>query len=398
MLGRPSPEHSKLVCEIRVPAAMSQSKTLPVLKRVEVQVLSRAGHTELDIAQLTGVSLRSIRRIEEEVRIGSLDGAALSSRRWIGRRFQDLVADELRQNPIRSSAEILRRARAEGYAGSKAVFFSLVARLRSTMGNPLATLVRLPGVVSRHELSEIDILFGDGTRTSVPFLASRLEFSRWTVVSLLPNKGIESLLRGLVDHFACFEGVPAVAMVEAAADSMFEGNLFGLGGESHFAFATAMLELGVCVQRLHNRRAANRRGLADRAKKSFFKSRRFSNWQHMSEQLTTWQDEVNRNLASRNRGIVPVAHVRQDRAHLRPLAIDGDDFAVRIPVMIGSTAELVYDGVRYPTSAGMGDTLATLHLFRNRVIIVAADRVVEHERRPPWSPVTRPHPAITASA
>jgi hypothetical protein len=381
--------------------AAPQSKVLPVLKRVEVQVLSRAGHTELDIAQLTGVPLRSIRRIEEEGRIGGVDGGPEGSRRWHGRspeavRFQDLIADELRQNPHRSSAEILRHARAEGYGGSKVVLFSLIARLRSTMGNPLPMLERLPGVVSRHELGEVDVSFFDGRRTRVPFLASWLEFSRWTVATLLPDHSVESLLRGLVDHFARFEGVPAVTMFEAF-DPAFEEPDLGLGRGSHYAFANAILDLGVCVQRARPRRGANRRGPADRVKKSFFKSRRFSTWQHMCEQLGTWQIEINTKLASRNRGIVPAAHIDQERAHLRPLTIDGERFAVRIPTMIGSTAEVVYEGVSYGVPAEMAYTLATLHVCRDRMMIVAGDRVVEHERRPPWgSPLAQPESAMTA--
>jgi transposase len=361
---------------------------IPLLKRVEIQVLSRAGHSEPEIARLTGVSLRSIRRIQREGRVESIDDAAERQRRRIGRpseaaRFQELVVRELRQNFHCSSAEILRRARDQQYTGSKTAMYGLISRLRSSIGNPLMTLDGLPGALSKHEFGEMNIPFSNRTRTRVYFLASWLEFSRWTVVSLLPDDGLESLLRGLVDHFVRFEGVPAVAVL-GGSNSVLNTSELDLAYESQFVAADAVVDLGICVQWPRSRKGATTLGPADRVKRSFFQPGRFANWQNMCDQLATWQVEVNTNISFRNTSITPAARIREDRAHLRAITTSPADFALRIPVAIGTTAEVVYDGVTYRLPAEMTDRMATLHLYCDRLVVVAGDRVVEHERRPSW--------------
>jgi len=39
-------------------------------------------------------------------------------------------------------------------------------------------------------------------RKTRPFFASRLKYSRWVEVTIVPNEQVETLLRTLVDHFA----------------------------------------------------------------------------------------------------------------------------------------------------------------------------------------------------
>ena len=56
-----------------------------MLKRHEVQVLRRAGHTWKEIAALSGVSVRTVRRIAAETEITTIDNAAERARREVGR-------------------------------------------------------------------------------------------------------------------------------------------------------------------------------------------------------------------------------------------------------------------------------------------------------------------------
>ena len=45
------------------------------------------------------------------------------------------------------------------------------------------------------------------------FFASRLKFSRWAEVSLVPDKGVETVVRTLVDHFAAIGGIPKAVSI-----------------------------------------------------------------------------------------------------------------------------------------------------------------------------------------
>ncbi len=58
---------------------------IEMLKRHEVQVLRRAGHTWKEIAALSGVSVRTVRRIAAETAITTIDNAAERARREVGR-------------------------------------------------------------------------------------------------------------------------------------------------------------------------------------------------------------------------------------------------------------------------------------------------------------------------
>ena len=56
-----------------------------MLKRHEVEVLLKAGHRKTEVARMSGVSLRSVKRIAQEEPVGDVDDKAERSQRRIGR-------------------------------------------------------------------------------------------------------------------------------------------------------------------------------------------------------------------------------------------------------------------------------------------------------------------------
>ena len=56
-----------------------------MLKRHEVEILLKAGHRKTEVAGLTGVSLRSVKRIAEESPVVHVDDVAERGKRRIGR-------------------------------------------------------------------------------------------------------------------------------------------------------------------------------------------------------------------------------------------------------------------------------------------------------------------------
>jgi hypothetical protein len=53
-----------------------------------------------------------------------------------------------------------------------------------------------------------------GTEEVVHFFASRLKYSRWAEVTLVPDEQVEALVHALVDHVAAFGGIPLVAVFD----------------------------------------------------------------------------------------------------------------------------------------------------------------------------------------
>jgi hypothetical protein len=58
---------------------------LGMLKRHEVEILLKAGHAKTEVSRLSGVSLRSVKRIAEERSVVHVDDAAERAQRQIGR-------------------------------------------------------------------------------------------------------------------------------------------------------------------------------------------------------------------------------------------------------------------------------------------------------------------------
>jgi hypothetical protein len=84
---------------------------IEMLKRHEVQVLRRAGHSWKEIAALSGVmSVRTLRRIAVEADITTIDNAAERALRQVGRpskadAYRDVLVQALTEEPRLRSVE-----------------------------------------------------------------------------------------------------------------------------------------------------------------------------------------------------------------------------------------------------------------------------------------------------
>jgi diguanylate cyclase (GGDEF)-like protein len=95
-----------------------------MLKRHEIEILLKAGHSKAEAARLAGISLRSVNRIAAEAPVVHVDDAAEREKRRIGRPskvedFRKPVIKILVEKPDLPSLEILRRVREAGYQGGK---------------------------------------------------------------------------------------------------------------------------------------------------------------------------------------------------------------------------------------------------------------------------------------
>jgi hypothetical protein len=123
---------------------------LAMLKRHEVEILLKAGHPKTEVARLSGVLLRSVKRIAEEEPVVHVDDKAERTQRQIGRpstvaSFRKQIVDILQKEPDLASLEILRRVREAGYRGGKTALYALVASLRPRSVKPLVRFEGLPG-------------------------------------------------------------------------------------------------------------------------------------------------------------------------------------------------------------------------------------------------------------
>ncbi len=190
-----------------------------MLKRHEVEILLKAGHSKAEVARLAGVSLRSVNRIAEEAPVFHVDDAVEREKRRIGRPsivedFRKPVVKILEETSELPSLEILRRVREAGYQGGKTALYALVASLRVKPVKPLVRFEGLPGEFSQHDFGQVEVEFRNGARQRIHFFASRLKYSRFIRVSLVADEAVESLVRTLAEHLASWGGRPLLCVFD----------------------------------------------------------------------------------------------------------------------------------------------------------------------------------------
>lgn len=360
-----------------------------LLKRHEVQVLLKAGHTQEEVAAFSGISERAVRRIAGEAAVQHVDDSAERRQRRIGRpskadAFRGFVEGILAEEPGLMSLEILRRARLGGYAGGKSAMYALIASLRPSSVELTMRFEGLPGEFSQHDFGQVDVRFLGGTTQRVHFFASRLKWSRWAEVALVPDQTAETLIRTLADHFVSFGGVPLCAVFDRPKTVALSWKKSGEVTEWNPTFAYAALELGftaeVCWPYQARQKGAVEQ-LVGWVKNSFFKQRRFRDMADLEAQLADWLCEVNQKLANRATGVTPAERMHEEQPRLRALRVAPEDLALRYPVQVGPTAVVVFQTHTYSMPAEAASLPGTLYLYRDRVRIVTSRHQAEHPRQ-----------------
>jgi transposase len=361
---------------------------VPVMKRFEIQILRKAGHPQVEVAQLTGVSLDTVRRVEREASITHIDDAIARELRRIGRPskvepYRDFLRQLLETEPDLMSLELLRRARLKGYTGGKTALYELIASLRPSRPRLLVRFEGLSGEFAQHDFGHVDVRFLSGEKRRVHFFASRLKYSRRAQVSLVPDEQVETLVRSLVSHYAAFGGVPLVSIFDRPKTVALRWDGNGKVTEWNPTFAFVMLELGVGVELCSPGRGQEKgsvENLVRWVKGSFFKQRRFLDDTDTQQQLDEWHVEVNTRIPSRATGVTPEARMAEERARLRPLKVAPDELALRWPVTVGPTGMVLHDTHLYSMPPEAIGVPATLFLYSKHVRIVAGRHEATHDR------------------
>jgi transposase len=360
-----------------------------MLKRHEIEILLKAGHSKTEVARLAGVSLCSVKRIAEENPVAHADDAAEREKRRIGRpslveNFRKVVLDILGEKADLPSREVLRRVREAGYRGGKTALYGLVASLRPKSVKPLVRFEGLPGEFSQHDFGQFHLEFVDGSARRVHFFASRLKYSRYIRVSLVKDETVESLVRNLAEHLQGWGGAPLLCVFDRPKTIALKWKRNGEVTEWNPVFAYATLEMGIGVELCwpyQARQKGSVENLVGFVKSSFFKVRSFHDEEDLQQQLVEWHREVNQELPCRATGVIPAVRLAEEAPRLRPLKVRPEDLALRIPVYVGPTGTVVHDGHPYSMPPEAISMPATLYLYADRVRIVAGRWEAVHPRK-----------------
>ena len=373
---------------------VQSGEMLSQLERHKIQVLLEAGHAVTDVAERCSASIDTVRRVAREIEVTHTDDVRVHRERRIGRpsktaAFGEKVAAWLKDDAELPTQELLRRAKESGYSGSKTAFYALVAGVRPPRAAPVVRFEGLPGEFSQHDFGHVDVRFVDGRKKRVHFFASRLKYSRFVCVTLVDNERVETIVRCLAKHFVAFGGLPLMAVFDRPKTIVTKSGKGRVVEAFNTTFAQAIVDLGVGVE-ICAPRSGNQKGSVERlvgwVKGSFFKPRKFQDEADLLAQLAVWHTTVNEQTPSRATNVIPETRRQEELVRLRPVKVLPEKLALRIPIVVGPTAEVVFEAVAYSMPAEATHVAGTLFLYEDRVHIVAGRFQASHRRRKKGEP------------
>jgi transposase len=358
------------------------------MKRHEVQVLKKAGLTLDQIAKHAGMSRRSVAVIAKEPSVEELVRRSLDREGKVGRPsvatpFSAEVQEIFKTDPDLPTVEVLRRIRLKGYRGGKTALYQIVAALRPRPIEPVVRFEGVPGEFSQHDFGHVDVKYVDGRSERIHFFASRLKWSRFSAVTIVPDEALETLVRALLDHLSVWGGLPLLLVFDNPKTIVLkhDGPLI----EWNPTFAQVAVDLGAGVELCTKGRGQEKgsvENLVKWVKNSFFKVRRFHDHEDLKRQLAEWLHEGNTQRPSRATKVIPATRLAEEQKRLRMLPIMPEEYALRIPITVGPTSHVDYNGIRYSMPTRAMGIPGTLFLYRDRVKVIAGPFSAEHPRNP----------------
>jgi transposase len=358
------------------------------MTRHEIQILRAVGMAQAAVAAKTNVSVRSVRRIQGEAAVSEGDTAAVIRARGVGRpsiaaAWTETIAAWLGDDRELPSGEIVRRLREEhAYRGGKSALYELIRRLRPVPIAPLVRFEGVPGEFSQHDFGVVSVRFTTGAGERVRFFASRLKWSRFVHVTVVPDEREEALVRGLLQAFEAFGGVPLVTVwdnpktvvLTRKGELIVWNPVFGQVALD-YRFAPEL-----CWPRSGQQKGAVE-NLVGWVKKSFFTCRRFHDRADLERQLADWLRAVNTERPSRATGIIPAIRLAEERARLRSLPIPARSYPLKKAVVVSARARVTHAGFEYSMPPATIGQAATLHLYEDHVaILTKTGTLVRHPR------------------
>src|SRR5919106_627750 len=158
--------------------------------------------------------------------------------------------------------------------------------------------------------------------------------------------GEAAVTRTLVDHFAAIGGVPLLAVFDRPRTVALKWTRDGQVTEWNPLFAGVALDLSVGIEVCWPAapwQKGSVENLVGWVKGSFFKQRRFVDDDDVLAQLAEWRTEVNTQRPCRATKIIPAVRLEEERPRLRSVKVAPADLALRVPIVVGPTAEVIHN-------------------------------------------------------
>jgi transposase len=368
------------------------------LERYMVQKLRQAKLPVSEVSKLTGVSERTIGRIQQEPEVRAANEEGLPKSRKVGRPSeidafeadigQWLAEPRKAEDGEMKGTEVLERIRAKGYKGGKSAVYEMVRRLRPPEAPvPIVRFEGLPGEFSQHDFGQRRVTYADGSQAVVRFFVSRLKYSRFVDVQVVENEQQETVVRSLLGAFAHFGGVPLMSVFDNMSTVVQSREVLDDGSVrvnwtqrfGQLAMDCGFIPLACYPYRPQQKGSVE--NLVGFVKSNFFCGRNFVDRADLEAQLHNWVNYVNTERVCDATGEIPQA--RLVRESLKPCGHCAQTYAFKVSVVVRPTARVHYRGIEYSVPAATIGQTVTLHLQQSAVVIYLGERkLCEHPRIP----------------
>jgi transposase len=260
--------------------------------------------------------------------------------------YVPFIVEQLEKYPRLRASRLFGMIKERGYAGSPDHFRRVVGRLRpKRSAEAFQRLRTLPGEQAQVDWAHFGKLQVGAAARPLWALVMVLSYSRRIFLRFFPGAAMPFFLRGHVEAFADFGGVPRVllydnlksAVIERRGDAIrFHPTLLELSGHYRFEPRPVAIARG------------NEKGRVERAiryiRESFFEGRTFSTLGELNAQATTWAATIALERSWVEDRARTVADAFEDERGTL-MAPPGDVFpcAERVEVEIGKTPYARFD-------------------------------------------------------
>ncbi len=298
--------------------------------------------------------------------------------------YMPFVVETLTKYPKLPASRMYQMVRERGYRGHADHFRHIVARVRPRpSAEAFLRLRTLPGEQGQVDWAHFGkMTIGRAERVLWAFVMV-LSWSRAIFLRFYLSAAMPSFVRGHVDAFAFFQGVPRVLLYDNLKSAVLER----LG--SAIRFHPTMLELAAHY-RYEPRPVAvargNEKGRVERAiryvRDSFFTARTWRDLDDLNEQATAWATGIALDRRWPEDSARVVRDVFDDeRTRLLPLPEDTYSTAERVEVEVGKTPYVRFDLNDYSVPHGyVRKTLVVIASLETVRVVDGIDEVAVHPR------------------
>jgi transposase len=298
--------------------------------------------------------------------------------------YLPFIRETLDKYPKLNASRLHAMVRERGYRGGASRFREVVASIRPRpKAEAYARLSVLPGEQAQVDWAHFDAMPVEGTTRRLLAFVMTLSYSRRIFLRFFFDARMPSFLQGHVDAFEYFGGVPRQLLYDNLKSAVTErvgqairynSTLLELAKHYHFGPRAAAPARG------------NEKGRVERAiryiRESFFAAREWVDLGRLNIEARQWCEQVTDQRGwpdDRSRTVAQV--FAEEREHLLALPDDRFPAEERLPVRVGKTPYVRFDGNDYsvPHEYVRREliVLASVHRLR---ICLGHELLAEHQR------------------